>query len=471
MASKAGQAPGSMKSVPAPPAASLVSPVPDSAKYLCEFVGTYILVLTVGMNVLGGTTVWAVASIAFSLMVMIYSLGPVSGGHFNPAVTLTVLTCNKMWGGSRGQAARQAGIFVVCQLLGGIAAGLTYSMVFGSGFSLKPGKGYTVTQAGLVEMVFTGVLCFVVLNVCCSTANKGNQYFGLAVAGTVIAGGYSVGPISGGCFNPAVALGIDLGGAGTVNFSIVYIFYELIGAAVACLLFRYVRAEDYTGRRNEIEARLLSEFLGTFVLVFTVGCAVLTGAAAAAYAIAASLMVMVYALGTVSGAHFNPAVTFAIWLSGRNQITGEDAFKYVFTQLLAGSLAGISYSTLLDRAFPLAPAGSYTLAQAFVAEWIFTALLCFVVLAVATTKVSSKDMFGFAIGSVITVGGVAIGGISGGALNPAVAFGIESATAMKGGSLWSNFATYTGAELFGALTAAGAFWSTYPMEYVGNKLP
>ncbi len=97
MASKAGQAPGSvknlppsMKSVPAPrDQASLVPPVPDAAKYLCEFVGTYILVLTVGMNVLGGTTVWAVASIAFSLMVMIYALGPVSGGHFNPAVSFT----------------------------------------------------------------------------------------------------------------------------------------------------------------------------------------------------------------------------------------------------------------------------------------------------------------------------------------------------------------------------------------------
>ena len=107
-------------------------------------------------------------------------------------VTLTVLTCNKMWGGSRGQAARQAGIFVVCQVLGGIAAGLTYSLVFGSGFALKPGKGFTVTQAGMVEMIYTAVLCFVVLNVCCSTANKGNQYFGLAVAGTVIAGGYAV---------------------------------------------------------------------------------------------------------------------------------------------------------------------------------------------------------------------------------------------------------------------------------------
>jgi len=195
MASKAGQAPGSVKNIPgsmksvsAAPPASLVSPVPDQAKYLCEFVGTYILVLTVGFNVLGGASVWAVASIAFSLMVMIYSLGPVSGGHFNPAVTLTVFTSNKFWGGSRGQAGTAA-IFCLCQILGGIAAGLTYSLVFGGGFALKPGKGFTVTQAGLVELIYTAVLCFVVLNVCCSTANKGNQYFGLAVAGTVIAGG------------------------------------------------------------------------------------------------------------------------------------------------------------------------------------------------------------------------------------------------------------------------------------------
>lgn len=76
----------------------------DLPKYLSEFVGTYILVLTIGCNVLGGTAVWAVTSIACALMVSIYAFGAVSGAHFNPAVTLSIALTNKMPGGFKEAA-------------------------------------------------------------------------------------------------------------------------------------------------------------------------------------------------------------------------------------------------------------------------------------------------------------------------------------------------------------------------------
>merc|ERR1719428_2504130 len=98
------------------------------------------------------------------------------------------------------------------------------------------------------------------------------------------------------------------------------------------------------------------------------------------------------------------------------------------------------------------------------AEITFTFVLCYVVLTVATTKEASKDMFGLAIGSCVTVGGLAIGGISGGSLNPAVSFGLDTANAIFGGT-WLNCLTYSGFELAGACIAAGLFFMTHPTEF------
>merc|ERR1719398_119957 len=97
-----------------------------------------------------------------------------------------------------------------------------------------------------------------------------------------------------------------------------------------------------------ITAKLLSEFLGTYMLVLTVGLNVLSGSAAGAFSIAASLMCMIFALGTVSGAHFNPAVTTAIICAGRGKCTTGAGVRYIAVQIIAGICAAFTYSFLMN---------------------------------------------------------------------------------------------------------------------------
>ena len=306
-----------------------------AAKCLAEFVGTFMLILTVGCNVLTGSPVWAVTSIACTLMVCIYALGGVSGANFNPAVSLALGIAKKLeW--------KDVGIYMGCQIAGGICAGLVYGLALWDVFNLAPTPGFAWWQAGMAEFLYTFMLCFVVLNVACSKMHAGkNQFYGLAIGFVVVAGGYGAGHISGGCFNPAVAIGIDVSSAGLgFGWCIPYAIFEFLGAAVAAVLFQVCRPEekdeDAEPGNYELPSKVLSEFLGTYFLVLTVGLNVLGGSKAPVFSIAASLMCMIFALGTCSGAHFNPAVTIAIVAAGRDKCSPKDAGIYIVVQLIAG---------------------------------------------------------------------------------------------------------------------------------------
>merc|ERR1719272_2254669 len=185
----------------------------------------------------------------------------------------------------------------------------------------------------MCEVLYTFMLCFVVLNVAVSKKHAGNnQFYGLAIGFCVIAGAYGAGAVSGGCFNPAVAFGIDVSSAMRgFGWCFAYLAFEMIGAALAAVLFAVVRPGDFDrGDEESLVPRLTSEFLGTFVLVLTVGLNVLGKSPAGAFSIAAALTSMIYALGDVSGAHFNPAVTVAVVCSKLDpKLTAQDAGCYI----------------------------------------------------------------------------------------------------------------------------------------------
>lgn len=433
-----------------------------TTKCIGEFVGTFLLVFTVGCAVLTGNSDFAGFAIGTVLFVSILSLGGICGGNFNPCVSVT-LGLTKAMGGP-GMDWGDVATYVCVQLLAGIIAAGTYTVMLGESVSVAPATGYSIMSAGLCELLYTFMLTFVVLNVAAANKNikEKNQYYALAIGFTVIAGAYGAGAISGGCFNPAVALGLDVSSISSgFGYSLIYIAFELCGSALAAMLFKMVRPEDFGGARSTTQM-YLSEFLGTFMLVLTVGLNVSAGASAAALSIAASLASMIFALGDVSGGHFNPAVTCAIYCTGRDKsLNMMQAGMYMLVQCIGAVVAGATYYIINNgTASGLAPGSTYTLAQALIAEFVFTFLLAFTVLCVAVSaRTKATHLFGLAIGFCVVVGGFAIGGISGGSLNPAVSVGIA---ALGGG--YGNAAAYGAVELLAGAAAAGVFKVTHDEE-------
>lgn len=201
--------------------------------------------------------------------------------------------------------------------------------------------------------------------------------------------------------------------------------------------------------------KLAVEFIGTFFLVFTIGMASKTAGSFAPLAIGAVLMVMVFAGGHVSGAHYNPAVSTAVLLRGR--MPQSEYVPYVATQILAGIVAALVVIALgYDPSTPTRTAG---IGSMLVVEFLFTFALAYVVLNVATAKdTEGNSFYGLAIGFTLTTGIFVAGSISGGAFNPAVAVGAS----VMGLFTWSHIWIYIVATLLGGAAAAGAFVLTEP---------
>ncbi len=182
----------------------------------------------------------------------------------------------------------------------------------------------------------------------------------------------------------------------------------------------YFRAVNHPTHGDTRMNKLITELIGTFFLVLTIGLVVATGSPLAPLAIGSVLMVMVYMGGHISGAHYNPAVTLGVWMRG--SIETGDVAKYMGVQLL-GALLGAAISSYLTGE-TLTVAHSGNMIPALVAEFLFTFALVLVVLNVATSDATSgNSYFGLAIGFTVMVGAFAVGGISGGAFNPAVGIG------------------------------------------------
>jgi aquaporin Z len=207
-------------------------------KYLTEFIGTFFLVLTVCLTAPTGSPL-APLAIGCSLMIMVYMGGHVSGGHYNPAVSLAATIRGALPG-------RQLVPYWAAQVVGAIVAALAAKYALGKPFACAPGSGVGAGQALLIEFLFTFALCLVVLNTATAKKTEGNSFYGLAIGFTIVVAAFAGGGISGGAFNPAVGLGPivvnALTSGGNFANAWLYLVGPLLGGVVAALVFKVQEA-------------------------------------------------------------------------------------------------------------------------------------------------------------------------------------------------------------------------------------
>jgi len=207
-------------------------------KYIVEFIGTFFLVLTVGNTVINsGAGVIPPLAIGSMLMVMIFAGGHISGGHFNPAVTLAV------W--LRGKCpTSDVPAYMLSQVVAGVVAAFVVLFMKGhppvTPMEFKTGIAVPL----LAEFLGTFALAYVVLNAATAKANSNNSFYGLAIGFTVLANAFALGSYSGGAFNPAVAVGITTMGLVSAANIWIHLVADLAGGAVAAVVFRVVSPDD-----------------------------------------------------------------------------------------------------------------------------------------------------------------------------------------------------------------------------------
>jgi len=483
-----------------------------ACRALAEFLGTFILVSAVVDATIGGNPIGALCA-ASALMIGVYCVGDVSGGHLNPAVSFGVWIMSLV--NHTDFKVVDLVVYILAQFLGALVAAFKNAFVWhtawggassningstailtGAGnmtFAMQGkilGANFTNTMAtegglvsvGLTECIYTAVLVFVVLSVAtCGDEGKGmkNSYFGLAIGFVLAAADTAIGSISMCAINPAVALAIAsldvvFGNLPTQGYTrswpiLMFWYYflvEMIGAVLGCVIFMICRKHQ-VGKKNgkpDVVSKFTSEFFGTFVRCLTV---MLVSHAPAstigAVGIASSLMVMIYANGAVSGANFNPAVSLGLLIAGALPVV--DFAIYLVAQLL-GSIFALLTSWLILREIKTTLVGTDMVAGAagaaarggwmaiMTAEGIFTFVLVFTVLNVAVRD-TPNQYFGLAIGFVIIVGATSLGSISGGCFNPAVALCLDLGGLLNPAHYRMGWSFVYGLiEFFGAVVAA-----------------
>lgn len=204
-------------------------------KCIVEFIGTFFLMFVIGCVSSQAHVSLGPLAIGATLMVMIFAGGHVSGAHYNPAVTLGVWIrgmCNSV----------EAAFYVVAQVIGAVAAAIVVPMLFGH--TVTAGATGSTGQVILAEFLGTFALVYTVLNVATAPATAGNSFYGLAIGFTVFVQAVAVGSVSGGAFNPVVAVGASLLGALKSQSLLIYWVSELMAAAAAAGIYRLVVQQD-----------------------------------------------------------------------------------------------------------------------------------------------------------------------------------------------------------------------------------
>ena len=221
-------------------AADVVDAPRAGVRYAVEAIGTFFLVFTVGAAVGSGSPM-APLGIGAVLMVMVYAGGHLSGGHYNPAVTLAVLVRGRI-------KLRDAAAYWLVQLGAGLLAAMVVRDVVDpvqlARHATMTLSGHALIAAFVAEMLFTFALCYVVLNVATSKSHPDNSFYGLAIGFTVVAGAFAVGAISGGAFNPAVTLGAAAMGMFAWPTLWVYMVAQILAGLAAGITFLVMNPDD-----------------------------------------------------------------------------------------------------------------------------------------------------------------------------------------------------------------------------------
>lgn len=200
--------------------------------YIVEFIGTFFLVFTVCVAAVFGTA-GAMAPLAIGLVlgIMIYAGGHLSGGHFNPAVTLGVCLRGKC-------CIKDLPFYWLAQGVAAVVAvQVAYALIPGGTVEMAKLDGKLVPVL-IAEFLFTFALVWTVLNTATAKGTAGNSFYGLAIGGIVIVGAFTVGSISLGAFNPAVATGLAVIGKLPVAMLGAYIAIQLAAGVVAAVAFK-----------------------------------------------------------------------------------------------------------------------------------------------------------------------------------------------------------------------------------------
>lgn len=439
------------------------------APYLAEFTGTVLLTFGTGCCILCGDARWTPVGVALILMVSIYGFAPVSGGQLNPSVSLALLLSDQL------TFNRLCGAWA-SQLLGGLIGAAACVLVFDKFVEVQPAVGFGWWEVCIVESIFTAMLCFVFLSCMASKRNNPekdhNQFYALAIGFVMVAGGYAAGPVSGSLFNPAVTLGLTCS-SGSPHFwwCFQYIAYQAFGSLLAAALFRITRPDEFSGgvHSYSLPTQMASEFIGAWVLTFTVGLSTLGSSPLKALSSGACAMCMIYSLHDISPGLFNPAATLALVLIGDGRCSPESGLKYAAVQFAGALCAAFVYADIFhQQTFPLEPEGNLC------GDCVFTCLLALTALFVgggcegekeeagdlssswapAWTMTRTRFHVGLAIGMCYAVGALA------GTTNPAVTFGVWTVSAINGSSWWPC-PKYVAIELLGGLLAAASFHVTH----------
>lgn len=199
-------------------------------KCLVEFIGAFFLILTIGLSVFSGANgVIPAIAIGFVLMVMVYAGGHVSGGHYNPAVSLAAAIRGALpW--------KDIVPYWIAQLLGAAAAALVFAGMVD--VPVCESADFNITTLIIAEVLFTFALCYVVLHTATSKDTEGNSYYGLAIGTTVTVGAFATAGLCLGAFNPAVVVGLLTVKAACLKIGGITVLANLIGGACAGVVYK-----------------------------------------------------------------------------------------------------------------------------------------------------------------------------------------------------------------------------------------